>query len=373
MSEPNYVLVIDTNKQPLLPCKPAIAKKLLDAGKAAVFRIYPFTIILKKECEAPNRVLTLKIDPGSKFTGFALLDGEEVLWMMNLQHRGLLISSKLTSRAAVRRNRRNKKTRYRKPGLPNRKKEEGWSAPSLMHRVLTTLTWVKRLIKFVPIGLIQMELVRFDTQRLQNPEISGAEYQQGTLAGFEVREYLLEKWGRACAYCGKKDIPLQVEHIHPKSLGGSDRVSNLAVACERCNQKKGNKPIEEFLANKPDLLAKIKAQAKAPLRDAAAVNSTRWKLLEALKTLDIPIATGTGGQTKFNRTRLGLKKDHCIDAACVGDVEILTFRTTQPLIVICRGQGGRQKAALNKYGYPVRYNPLRPIKGWSSGDLAVNT
>ena len=75
MSEPNYVLVIDTNKQPLLPCKPAIAKKLLDAGKAAVFRIYPFTIILKKECEAPNRVLTLKIDPGSKFTGFALLDG----------------------------------------------------------------------------------------------------------------------------------------------------------------------------------------------------------------------------------------------------------------------------------------------------------
>ncbi|WAN69756.1 hypothetical protein BJP36_37315 [Moorena producens JHB] len=73
--------------------------------------------------------------------------------------------------------------------------------------------------------------------------------------------------------------------------------------------------------------------------------------------------TGTGAQTKYNRTKLGFPKEHWIDAACVGNIETLELRINQPLLVTCKGQGGRQKAALNKYGYPIRYNPLKPIKG----------
>jgi len=96
-----------------------------------------------------------------------------------------------------------------------------------------------------------MELARFDMQRIQNPEISGVEYQQGELMGYEVREYLLEKRDRTCAYCGKTDIPLEIEHIVPKSKGGSNRVSNLTLACTECNMKKGNKPLEQFLSRKP--------------------------------------------------------------------------------------------------------------------------
>lgn len=75
-------------------------------------------------------------------------------------------------------------------------------------------------------------------QALENPDIEGAQYQQGTLAGYEVREYLLEKWGRTCAYCDAKDVPLQIEHIHPKAKGGSNRISNLTLACPSCNAKK---------------------------------------------------------------------------------------------------------------------------------------
>ncbi|WP_197047582.1 HNH endonuclease, partial [Planktothrix serta] len=67
-------------------------------------------------------------------------------------------------------------------------------------------------------------------QQLENPEISGIEYQQGELQGYEVRQYLLEKWSRKCAYCGVENVPLEVEHIHPKSQGGTDRISNLTVA-----------------------------------------------------------------------------------------------------------------------------------------------
>lgn len=372
MSLTNYVFVLDDSKKPLLPCKPSVARRLLASGKAAVFRRFPFTIILKKQCEMPKRSLTLKIDPGSKFTGIALLDGNDVISMLEIQHRGSLISKSLTQRASVRRNRRTKNTRYRKPGLANKVKPSGWIAPSLKHRVETVMTWVNRLMKFTPIGAIQMELVRFDLQQIQNPEIAGIEYQQGELAGYELREYLLNKWNRECTYCGKQNVPLQIEHIHPKSKGGSERVSNLCLACEKCNQKKGDQLIQDFLKGKPELLQKIQSQAKKPLKDATAVNSTRWKLLEALKETGLTVSTGSGGQTKFNRIQQNLPKTHSVDASCVGIVGQLVFRTKQTLIAICKGQGGRQKAALNKYGYPVRYNPLKPIKGWCSGDLAVN-
>lgn len=368
----NYVFVVDTNKQPLNPIAPKKARRLLDKGKAAVLRMYPFTIILKTAVE--NAVLTpcqIKIDPGSKFTGFALVRGGEVIWGMELKHRGGLIKKNLESRRVARRGRRSRNTRYRKPRFLNRKRSEGWLAPSLEHRILTVETWVKRLTKFVPVSEIWIEKVKFDMQQMQNPEVSGVEYQQGELQGYQVREYLLEKWGRECTYCNKKDVPLQIEHIHPKSKGGSNRISNLCLACEKCNQKKGNKPVEEFLKKKPSLLQRIKTKAKKPLKDAAAVNTTRNKLVKVLSAIKT-VFTGTGAQTKFNRIRLNLSKDHWIDAACVGEVDTLNFRTQQPLRVTSKGQGGRQKAVLNKYGYPVQYRPLKPVKGWSSGDIAKN-
>src|SRR5436305_7277470 len=164
---------------------------------------------------------------------------------------------------------------------------------------------------------ISLELVKFDLHQLENPEISGLEYQQGTLFGYELRQYLLEKWTRACSYCGAQHIPLQVEHIQAKANGGTDRLSNLCLACDRCNKAKGKQDIRVFLAEKPDLLARILAQAKAPLKDAAAVNTTRWALYERLKQEGLPIECGSGGLTKFNRTPRNLTKEHWIDAASV--------------------------------------------------------
>nr|WP_324611032.1 RNA-guided endonuclease IscB [Moorena producens] len=306
----NYVFVIDANKQPLNPIHPRKARRLLDKGKAAVFRMYPFTIIIKTAI--PNPTISpcqIKIDPGSKTTGFAIVQNDQVIWGMELEHRGGLIKKKLESRRAVRRGRRNRNTRYRKPRFLNRRRPQGWLPPSLEHRILTTQTWVKRLIKFCPVNEIWVERVKFDTQKMQNPEISGVEYQQGELAGYEVREYLLEKWGRECTYCGKPNTPLQIEHIHPRSKGGSNRVSNLCLACEKCNIRKGDKSIEDFLKKKPDLLKKIKSLAKQPLKDAAIVNATRNKLVKVLRTLK-PVVTGTGAQTKYNRTKLRLPKQH---------------------------------------------------------------
>jgi len=367
----NYVFVVNQNKQPLSPCHPSVARKLLSSGKAAILRKYPFVIILKEsKLKITTAPVQLKLDPGSRTTGIALVQGGKVIFGAELTHRGQAIKARLESRRALRRARRARHTRYRKARFQNRKRPEGWLAPSLQHRVDTTLTWVKKMLKFVPITNIVQELVRFDLQQLENPEISGVEYQQGTLMGYEVREYLLNKWNRKCAYCKAENVPLQIEHIQPRAKGGSNRISNLALACSPCNQKKGTQDIKSFLAKKPDVRKKILAQAKSPLKDATAVNSTRWALFKALKELRLPVNTGSGGSTKFNRTQLKLEKKHWIDAACVGNVNTLTILTTKPLLIRATGHGTRQSCRTNKYGFPTRYVPrFKLVKGFQTGDL----
>jgi len=289
------VFVLDKNRKPLDPCHPAKARILLKEGRARVLRRYPFTIVVQ-DLEIENCVThdhQLKIDPGAKITGLAIVQNHRVVWGAELTHRGFKIRDALTSRRQLRRSRRNRKTRYRQPRFLNRTRPEGWLPPSLMSRVHNILTWVKKLIRIVPIAGISQELVRFDTQKMQNPEISGTEYQQGTLYGYELREYLLEKWNRTCAYCGAKDTRLEIEHINPKSQGGSDRVSNLTIACHCCNQAKGNQEIEKFLSKKPNLLKQILSQAKKPLADTAAVNATRWRLFNELKLTGLRVEVGS--------------------------------------------------------------------------------
>ena len=366
----NFIFVLDTNKRPLTPCKPSMARKLLTARKAAVYRRFPFTIILKKVVTATIKSITFKLDPGSKTTGIALLFDSKVIFGAELTHRGQAIKASLESRRALRRGRRNRHTRYRPARFLNRTRKKGWLAPSLQHRVETTLTWVNKLRKLAPINSIVQELVRFDLQQLENPEISGVEYQQGELQGYEVREYLLNKWNRKCAYCSVENIPLQIEHIQPKAKGGSNRISNLCLACEKCNQKKGTQDIQRFLAKKPDILKHILAQTKRPLKDAAAVNSTRWALFSRLKETGLPVLTGSGGLTKFNRTRLQLPKTHWLDAACVGQLESLSVVTSKPLLIKATGHGTRQMCRTDKFGFPSRYVPRNKfVKGFQTGDI----
>lgn len=364
----NFVFVLDTNKQPLDPVPPGMARRLLKQEKAAVYKKYPFTIILKYTVpDAKNKPLQLKLDPGSKKTGVALVSCDKLIWGAELQHRGQQIADALLSRSQVRRNRRNRKTRYRQPRFLNRTRKEGWLPPSLQHRVETTLTWVNRLRRLAPITGISQELAKFDTQLIQNPEISGTQYQQGELAGYECREYILQKFNRTCIYCGATNVRLEIEHLTPKSLGGSNRISNLGIACHECNQKKGNQTVREFA---PNIAVKIHGDAKKPLKDAAAINSTRTCLLARLKETGLPVETGTGGRTKYNRIRVDLPKSHVLDAACVGIIDKLQVLSRQVLLIVAKGWGNRQMSTTNKYGFPIRHRTrCKTFFGFQTGDM----
>jgi 5-methylcytosine-specific restriction endonuclease McrA len=366
-----FVFVLDKNKKPLDPCHPARARKLLNSGKAAVFKRYPFTIILKRQVvqeETEVQEYRVKIDPGSKTTGIALVreSDNKVVWAAEIQHRGQAIRDSLLSRKANRSGRRDRHCRYRPARFDNRRLRKGWLPPSLESRLSNIETWVQKLARISPLTAISMELVKFDTQVMENPEISGVEYQQGKLQGYEVREYLLEKWERKCSYCGKTDVPLEIEHITPRSRGGSNRVSNLTLACHACNQSKGNKTAAEF--GHPE----IQAKAKSPLKDATAVNAIRWELWRRLSAWGIKVECGTGGRTKFNRTNQGFPKTHWLDAACVGEsgANIIVPNRLNAIAIKAYGHGSRQMCRVDKFGFPRTLAKGTKIAfGFQTGDI----
>ena len=364
------VYVLDRRKEPLLPCTEKRARILLTKKRAVVHKMSPFTIRMKDRLlkDSIIQAVRVKIDPGSKVTGIAVTTEEEeckCLTLGELHHRKD-IKSAIEKRRAIRRSRRHRKVRYRKARFLNRKRPKGWLTPSLKARANQIESLLEKLERFLPVKFISLENVKFDTQLMENPEINGVLYQQGELQGYEVREYLLEKWKRTCAYCKKTDIPLEVEHIIPKSRGGSNRVNNLTIACRKCNQKKGNKTAEEF--GYPH----IHKEGKKPLKDAAYINSIRWDLYNTFTKRGYNVDTGSGARTKKQRIEKKLPKTHYFDALCTGKgiPERITIKTSYYDIWQAKGRGHRRIANVNKYGFPVGHKERKKIhKGFSTGDL----
>jgi 5-methylcytosine-specific restriction endonuclease McrA len=367
------VFVLDTHKKPLMPCTPKRARLLLARGRAVVHRLKPFVIRLKDRRveDSVLQPIALKLDPGSKATGMALARVEETaegevhhgLHLSEVQHRGGEVHAAKQRQRNARRRRRSANLRHRTSRYENRRIPTGWLPPSLLSRVGNVLTWTARYARWVPLTRIEVERVRFDTQLLQHPEIDGVQYQRGELAGWEVRAYLLIKYEYRCAYCGNRSTAFEIDHIRPRSRGGSNRVSNLCVACHACNQAKGERTAAEW--GHPE----VEAGARVPLKDAAAVNATRFKLVEALRVFGLPIGTWTGGRTRWNRARFLLEKTHALDALCVGEVAGVWVGKIKTLRISAMGRGDHCRTNWTKEGFPRGYKMRhKQVRGFKTGD-----
>jgi 5-methylcytosine-specific restriction endonuclease McrA len=368
------VFVLDKHKRPLMPCSERRARLLLARGRAAVHRIQPFTIRLKDRLveESTLQAVVLKVDPGAQVTGLALVretvgaNGavHHALHLAELSHRGFWIQERLRKRAAQRRRRRTLNRRYRQPRFFNRRRRSGWLPPSLRSRVNNVATWARRYAGLAPIARVEIELVRFDIAQLRAHEERDQVWQRGQLARFERWEYLLEKWGRRCAYCGAAEVRLEADHIVPVARGGSDRVSNLTLACRRCNQDKGSRTAAEF--GYPE----VQACAGTPLRDAAAVNTTRWAIVEALRSSGFETRTWSGARTRWNRVRFALPKTHALDALCVGSIYAALPGRLGVLQIRATGRGCRQMSRTDRFGVPQAHRTRRKSAfGFQTGDL----
>ena len=374
------VFVLDQHHRPLDPCSEKRARLLCEHGRAVVHRIHPYTIRLKDRSvqESVVHPYVLKLDPGSKTTGVALAREEQTpsgvvhhsVFLAEIAHRGMQVSARLRKRAGYRRRRRSANLRYRPPRFSNRRRCIGWLPPSIESRIGNVLVWIARLRSFCPISRIAVERTKFDPQLLDNPTITHLEYQCGTLFGWEVRAYVLATWNYQCAYCEANAVPLELDHVVPRSRHGSDRVSNLVACCRPCNERKGDQPLEQFLAGRPALLARIQAQRKTPLRDAAAMNAVRYALVERLRATGLPVEASSGGRTSWNRSRLGLPKAHALDALCVGQIVGVHRGRGRTLVIAATGRGTYCRTNVDAAGFPRGYLPRnKQVHGFQTGDL----
>lgn len=356
----NIVYVINKNGRPLMPCNPAKARHLIEAGKAKTVNGNPFTIQLLWDCEENVQKIVLGVDSGFKHVGYSGVTETKELIAGELNLRTDIMRL-LEKRSAFRKLRRSRLW-YRESRWWNRAKGEDWLAPSIQHKFDSHVKLIKQVKALLPVSEIIIEVATFDQQKMVNPEISGVEYQQGELQGYNVREYLLDKWGRKCAYCGTKSVPLEIEHIVPKFRGGSNRIFNLTLACHDCNQKKGNQTATEF--GFPKLLAKGKKSLKA----TAFMNIIRWKIVNHFQC-----GHTYGYVTKYWRIKEGLEKSHINDAFIIAGGS-LTKQERVPAHII-EQQVRRQNRSLFKAN-PLKSgrwkrNTVKEVKGYRRFDKVM--
>lgn len=396
------VIALDKRKKPLGFITPKRARKLLEKKRAVIHKMYPFTIRIK-DIDVRNldaKEYKLKIDPGSKTTGLSIVDSDSnVYFLAELEHRGQVIKSNLETRAGARRNRRQRETRYRRCKWINHylkkgskykaysPRKEGWLPPSIESIEKNIINFIKKYSKLVNITKVSIENVRFDMQLLDNPDIQGVEYQQGELFGYEVKEYLLNKYGNTCQYCqgASKDTILEVEHMISKSNDGSNSIKNLNIACRKCNQDKGSLNLDEWLAKLKKSKSKLSQERVKCIEKildgkilvkknyGAWVNSYKNRLVQDIRKLTNikEIELASGGKTKFNRIKLGLPKTHYYDSLCVGEVgEAFNFKTPKVYKIKACGRGSRFRGRTNSCGIINKHLPRqKAFFGFQTGDI----
>ena len=296
------VFVLNKSKKPLDMISNAKARILLKNKLAVVVKAYPFTIRLRdNRCGSQNRAYTVKLDPGSKTTGIAIIDNKgSVVMLAELEYRGRIIKKNLDSRRAIRRSRRQRKTRYRASRFNNRTRPESWLAPSVKSRADNVINFIKKYKKLLNIAQIEIEKVSFDTAQMSSEiELYGVDYQQGPLYQNKLRDFIFSRSNGKCSYCGKQ--AQEIDHIVPRSKGGTDSVNNLTATCRSCNEKKSNLTLKAFgkLMNKDYSHLEPK---KLP-KDAAIVQSARNYMVKEITKLVPDTTTHDAWRTKYKGSK----------------------------------------------------------------------
>ena len=353
----NIVYVLAPDKKPLMPCSCAIARLLLKEGKAKVIRRTPFTIkLVTQPVRTYTQPLTLGGDTGSAVIGSAVAtDQGKVVYLSEVQVRND-IASTMKARAKYRRNRRNRKTRYRPARWLNRKNsiKTGRFSPTMRSKIEAHQREIRFVQSLLPITSIVLETGTFDPHALKNPEVLQKKwlYQRGINYGFaNTKAYVLTRDNYTCQHCkGKlKDARLEVHHIVFRSQGGSDEESNLLTLCKTCHDR----------LHDGTLTLKQKGKRKGNLNHATQMNSIRVQLLKRYEGAE----ETWGFVTKEHRVLAGLPKEHCFDAAMISTRGTMpTFCTSTVLVKRCVPDGDYQQTKGVRSEQPITTGKIRGFR-----------
>ena len=364
------VLVIDKHKKPCNTISEAYARVLLFKKQAVIHKRFPFTIRLKNDnAVLKDKSYTVKLDPGSKTTGIAITDDKDsVIMLAELEHIGHLIKKDLNSRRIVRKSRRQRKTRYRPARFLNRTKPKGWLAPSVRSRADNVINFIKKYKKLINIDKVMIENVSFDTAQMSsNSKLYGIKYQQGPLYQNKLRSFIFSRSNDKCVYCGAKAT--EIDHVIPRSSGGTNSIYNLVASCRNCNQMKSNLTLKAFGKKMNKNYSHLEPK-KLP-KDAAIIQSSRNYMVKEITKLVSVTTLHDAWMTKYNREELGLPKEHYYDALSVGEVpNKFNFLTDKILQISAKGRGSRQMCRMDKYGFlGTKPKGSKLVKGFQTGDM----
>jgi len=325
------VYVLNKDGKPLMPSiRHGKIRRMLKEKKAVVVRTTPFTVKLlytpKTETVQP---LVLGIDPGSK-TLSTVVRVEKTPKLVYVSEVTLRtdITSKLKKRSSYRRNRRNRKTRYRQARFLNRKRKDRWLPPSVVSKLNSHKKEIKFIFNILPVSRVILERNTFDVHKLKNPSVKSTGYNHGTLYFYENhRQYVLTRDKYCCKSCKKKNVVLNTHHVVLRSKGGRDHYSNLVTLCEKCHKKVHSGKLK--LSKK--LISSLGTSVNTLDATHATIISKRLEefLLKHKERKCYKFLTTFGYETVVKRRILKLKKTHYNDAISISYPSKISYSKTR--------------------------------------------
>ena len=353
-----------------MPCSQRKARLLLKEGKAKIIGYKPFTIQLLQATGETTQEVHLGVDTGAKHIGIAATSGNKVLVKGEIELRDG-IHEAMVSRSLLRRTRRVRKLRHRKDRFLNRKRIKGWLPPTVQSKLNATFMWVDKFESLLPSPILHIEVGKFDTQKMMNPNITNKEYQNGQCAGYyDVRYFVFARDNYTCQVCKKRNKILNTHHIIYKTEGGTDRADNLITVCTDCHTSENHK-VGGILYN-----WMIKHKKVKQYKEATFMNIVRKRTFEKYPNAIITY----GSETSPYRKELGLEKTHYNDAIAITQIEnikenpndwfyIKQFRKKKRSLHESIPTRGRKKEKNTTAKRNVKNVPSR--NGWYMNDMVL--
>lgn len=320
----NYCFVLDADEKPLSPTKEVKGWYMIRKGKAKLVSKYPMTIQINRVIpteELCKDEVRCGIDDGSLHTGISLVQKcqtkNKVLFKGTIEQRND-VKHLMDARRGYRRYHRYHK-RYRKARFNNRKssKRENRIAPSILQKKQATMRVINHLNKWINITSYWLEDVSIDIRALTDGyKPYRWQYQKSNRLNENIRKAVILRDGCKCMECGKSNTVLEVHHIKPKRLNGSNTLDNLITLCRKCHRKTEGKE-EQYLQHYYDMLS---PSDNKNLNYASHVMIGKTWLREKLSELGTLHLT-SGGDTANKRIDWGVEKSHSNDAICITDLK----------------------------------------------------
>lgn len=302
-----------------MPCYQRKARLLLREGRAKIVGYKPFTIQLLQATGEATQEVHLGVDTGAKHIGIAATSGNKVLVKGEIELRDD-IHKNMQTRKVLRRNRRTRKLRYRESRFLNRKRKDGWIPPTVQSKLDATFMWIDKFESLLPNPILHIEVGKFDTQKMMNPDITNEEYQNGQCAGYyDVRYFVFARDNYTCQVCKKRNKILRTHHIVYRTEGGTDRADNLITVCTDCHTSENHK-VGGILYN-----WMIKHKKVKQYKEATFMNIVRKRTFEKYPNTIITY----GSETSPYRKELGLEKTHYNDAIAISKIENIKENTNE--------------------------------------------